>query len=154
LSPRLFLLRCIEPGLTLLPGYMVSDAARVMLLSIAGQESNWEKRAQVNGPAKGYWQFEPAGVEAVLKQTATIAYGLLETSNVPVTDAFAAIQYNDPLACAFARLLLWFDSSPLPAIGSASEAFEYYVGCWKPGKPDKTRWGPAYSTACSTVASK
>ena len=150
MSPRLFLLRAVEPGLALLPGYMISDSARVMLMAIAGQESNWANRAQVGGPARGYWQFEQAAVEAVLSQTSSLAQAVLDTCNIPITDAMTAIQYNDPLACAFARLLLWFDPAPLPMIGNVTAGFDYYQRCWRPGKPDAARWRTIYPTAAST----
>ena len=155
MSPRNFLLRVVEPGLSLLPGYMVADQARVALMAIAGQESNWAARTQGNdGPARGYWQFEPAGVAGVATHPNTIGLlaATLSTLDLAGTSAYAAIQYNDPLACVIARLLLWSDPEPLPAVGDASTCFDYYVRNWKPGKPDETRWGAAYATACATVA--
>lgn len=153
MSPRLFLQRVVEPGLALLPGYMVSAQARVALMAIAGQESNWAARAQTNGPARGYWQFEPAGADAVLKTQALLALAVLATLDIPASQVMPAIQYNDAVACVFARLLLWGDPAALPAIGDASGCWGYYTRNWRPGKPDETRWGPAYSMACSTVAS-
>jgi hypothetical protein len=155
MSPHLFLLRAIEPGLSLLPSYMTSDAARVMLMAIAIQESNIAARAQIGrGPARGYWQFEPAGVEAVLKQTPALAQAVLSTCDIPLTDASSAVQYNDPVACAFARLILWFETSPLPAIGDTSGSWHYYCRCWRPGKPDENRWPMAHATAVNTVAAE
>jgi hypothetical protein len=158
LSPRLFLLRCIEPGLSLLPGYMVCDQSRVQLMSIAGVETNWAARAQKveDGPppALGYWQFQADGVAGVLEAQRSLMTAVCATLDIPPTSIWSAIQYNDPLACVVARLLLWSDREALPAIGDANGGFDYYVRNWRPGKPDKTRWGPAYSTACSTVASK
>ena len=32
-----------------------------MLVTIAGQESAWTHRRQINGPARGFWQFERGG---------------------------------------------------------------------------------------------
>ena len=157
MSPRLFLLRVVEPGLQLLPGYMVSDAARVMLMAIAGQETNWSARIQANdGPARGYWQFEPGGVAAVLNdpRAAPIVATAAATMDLAGFPAYTVIQYNDQMACVFARLLLWSDAAPLPAIGDANGSWNYYSRCWRPGKPDDTRWGPAYSMACSTVSAK
>ena len=151
MSPRNFLLRCVEPGLALLPAYMTSDMARVLLMAIAGQESGWSARAQVGGPALGYWQFEQAGVDGVMSVTASLAAAVLSTLDLLRPNAYAALEYNDPLACAFARLLLWSDAAPLPAIGDAAGGWDYYVRNWRPGKPDQTRWGPAYATAVQTV---
>jgi hypothetical protein len=152
MSPKLFLLRAVEPGLSLLPGYMVSDTARVLLMAIAGQESNWEARAQSNdGPALGYWQFQIEAVNQVISAQFPLASAVLTTLNVKVVEAHAALQYNDPLACAFARLLLWDDPAPLPAIGSELALWTYYLRVWKPGKPDITRWSGAYAAAISTL---
>jgi len=151
MSPRLFLSRCVEPGLLLLPGYMVSDAARVMLLAIAGQECNLQHRAQLGGSARGYWQFEQGGVDAVLRVLPVLAQMVLDTLDIASGEALLAIKFNDPLACAFARLLLWADPAPLPAVGNELAAWTYYLRNWKPGKPDITRWGTAYATAVSTV---
>ena len=156
MSPRNFFLRVVEPGLALLPGYMVNDQARVALMAIAGQESNWTARTQGNdGPARGYWQFEPAGVAGVATHPSTMGLlaSVLSTLDLAGTSPYAAIQFNDPLACVIARLLLWSDPEALPAIEDHDGCWDYYVRNWKPGKPDETRWGAAYATACNTVAS-
>lgn len=154
MSPRLFLLRVVEPGLSLLPGYMVSDQARVALMAIAGQETNWAARTQIGGPARGYWQFEPNGVNAVSAHPKTIGLvaSVLSTLDLIGAPIYTVIQYNDPLACVMARLLLWADPDALPSTEDADGCFEYYVRNWKPGKPDDSRWGDIYATACSTVA--
>lgn len=155
MSPLNFLLRVVEPGLSLLPGYMVSDQARIALMAIAGQESGWSARAQGNdGPARGYWQFEPAGVAAVAAHPNTMGLlaSVLSTLDLVGPSPYSVIQYNDPLACVIARLLLWSDPEALPAIDDADGCWGYYVRNWKPGKPDDTRWSAAYATACSTVA--
>ncbi len=38
----------------------------------------------------------------------------------------------------FARLLLWTDAKPLPAIGDEQGAWDYYLRNWRPGKPTRT----------------
>jgi len=152
-SPRLFLLRVIEPGLALLPTYMVCNQARVLLMTIAGQESNWAARQQESGPALGYWQFEREGVNAVVLGQSVHVQAALATMDLDVAQIMAAIQYNDPIACVIARLLLWSDPAPLPAIGNSDDGWRYYTRLWRPGRPDGTRWPPAYAMAVSTVAS-
>ena len=47
----------LDPAAKLLPG-MDSAKARVMLLAIGLQESRFEHRRQIGGPARGFWQFE------------------------------------------------------------------------------------------------
>ena len=151
MSPRNFLVRAIEPGLALVPGYMVSDAARVLLMAIAGQESNLSARAQVDGSALGYWQFEHIGVAGVMSGAPWVIASVCETLDVATTSVWAALQWNDALACVVARLCLWLDVAPLPVIGDASGAWDYYVRNWRPGKPAPDRWGASYATAVAAV---
>src|SRR5688572_796908 len=72
----------LPAAFSLLPPKMESDAAKVMLLAIAFQESGCRYRYQlVGGPARGFWQFEQAGgVLGVLthKKSKDIAYDVLE----------------------------------------------------------------------------
>src|SRR5262249_22147474 len=53
---------------------------------------------------------------------------------------FEALAWNDSLACTMARLLLWKDPQPLPAITDAEGRYQYYLRNWRPGAPDRTRW--------------
>lgn len=58
----------VVPGLELLPAKMDTPKARVMMLAIGMQESRFEHRKQIGGPARGFFQFEEAGgVRGVLK---------------------------------------------------------------------------------------
>ena len=123
-------------------------------MAIAIQETNIAARAQIGGPARGYWQFESAGVEAVLKQTPSLAQAVLDTCDIPLTSAAAAIEYNDPVACAFARLMLWSDPAPLPPVANVAGCYDYYLKNWRPGKPDESRWPAAFETAISTVSAE
>ena len=152
MSPRNFLVRAIEPGLALVPGYMVSDAARVLLMAIAGQESGLSARAQVDGSALGYWQFEQSGLADVRMRAPSVMESVCSTLDIPdSTGIWAALQWNDALACVVARLCLWLDPAPLPVIGDASGAWDYYVRNWRPGKPGTDRWASAYTTAVAAV---
>ena len=44
-----------------LPDRMLSDEAVTMMLAIGYQESRFEHRRQIRGPARGFWQFEHGG---------------------------------------------------------------------------------------------
>jgi len=152
MTPLLFLERCVEPGLALLPGYMTRDEARVMLVAIAGQETNWAARKQLGqGTALSYLQFERIGVAEVMQKLPHLARQGLDTNDIPVASAFAALQYHDPVACAFGRLLLWSDPDPLPAIGEQDAAWEYYLRLWKPGKRRPADWPGNYQKAVGVV---
>ena len=159
----LFLARILDPGLafleaTLRPGDgagIVTPQLRILLLAIAGQESGWTDRLQnddEDGPAKGWWQFERGGgVRGVLNHphTALRADRVLVALEIPSGEDLVhqAIAWNDNLAVAFARLLLWADPQPLPEIGERDAAWGCYLTNWKPGLPGPDRWPANYEAA-------
>ena len=68
-----------------------------------------------------------------------------------------ALVYNDSLAFAVARLLLWTDPAALPAVGDADAALAYYARNWRPqwwerGMPEPGRWAGSYAEAMDAVA--
>lgn len=143
----------IEPGLWLLPGQMSSDRARILLLAIGLQESRFEHRRQIRGPARGFWQFEKGGVAGIRRHPAS-RYWLYHTCHalgVPFTSSaiHRALETNDRLACVCARLLLFTDPRPLPSTESSS--WLYYKRNWRPGKPHPETWGKFYSAAHDAV---
>ena len=149
----------LNPGLAQLPLAMDSPAARVMLLTIGQQESKFQARAQVlngggKGPARGFWQFERGGgVKGVMQHHTTTghAHRLCADQGGVEWDAAAIwerLETDDLLACGFARLLLYSDPKPLPAIGDADAAWELYaVRTWRPGKPHRDTWNGYYDKA-------
>lgn len=153
----------INPALKLLPVKMDSDAARVMLLSIGLQESRFEYRVQktrdpyIPGPAKGYWQFERGGgVYGVMSHPATtdLARQVCEDRGVMFDSPLihARLEFDDVLAAAFARLLLWTDRAPLPKVdASHDEAWNSYVRNWRPGKPHRETWDAFHTQARAQV---
>ena len=148
--------QAIEPAYALLPARMRSPAATLMLLAIGLQESRFEHRRQIGGPARGFWQFERGGgVAGVLRFD-----GTLHTSRAvcaargvrPVAaDVYAALEHDDVLAAAFARLLLWTDPAPLPKLGDEAGAWAYYLRNWRPGKPHPQTWPEMYQNALNFV---
>lgn len=139
----------IEPAYFLLPGDMASNEATVMLLAIGLQESRFKHRRQINGPARGFWQFEIAGVRGVMEHHATrgVAAQVLSALEYgdDVEQIHGALEHNDVLAAAFARLLLWTHPRPLPVSGT--EAWDYYLETWRPGRPRPASWDTAWSSA-------
>ncbi len=153
----------IPAAMGLLPAHMDSPAARAMLLAIGLQESRFEHRRQIGGPARGFWQFERGGgirgvrgyvflspaTKALAKATlADLGYG-----DATEEDRFAAVEHNDVLACLFARMLLWTHPEPLPATGEWVFAWDYYLATWRPGKPHKDTWKTCYEKAWLLVTS-
>lgn len=156
--------KAINPAFELLPAKMDTDAARVMLLAIGLQESRFEYRFQkvhgdpyARGPAKGFWQFERGGgVIGVCthRHTKELAEAVCKARGVPVDSPLihARLEFDDVLAAAFARLLLWADSKPLPGVDADHEtAWDCYIRSWRPGKPHRHTWDAFHTQARAQV---
>jgi hypothetical protein len=161
MTPALLLRLVVDPTLAYLAGAGVKsdDRARVMLLSIAGQESGLRYRAQVGGPARGLWQFEKGGgVRGVLNHTLTSPLAKLACGDLlfPPTETAVhpALEQNDALACVFARLLLLSDPRALPQVSEPDVGWAYYLRTWRPGKPHPNTWAGHWREALEAVASQ
>jgi hypothetical protein len=154
----------ITPAMQLLPGAMDTPEARVMLLAIGLQESRLTARRQLvgnpprpTGPAAGLWQFERGGgVRGVLEHQAS-RYWMHrvchERGVKPVAaEVWQAMQVDDILAAAAARLLLFTDPRRLPALGDEAAAWQCYIRTWRPGKPHRSTWPALYAVAMGEVA--
>lgn len=163
MTPDAFRARIVEPTLQYMaasPGIAipVTDAARVLVMTIAGQESRWTHRRQIGGPARGYWQFERGGgVVGVLTHPATQlkARAICGTLDIPsdYDTVYEALAWNDTLACTFARLLLWSDPVALPIVGDKDGGWEYYLRTWRPGMPHPETWADLYDQSLATIRS-
>jgi len=152
MTPSLLNAIAITPALALLPARMDTRQARVFLLAIAMQESDSLRyRRQVGGPARGFWQAEEhGGYAGVLRHRATSIYAVMVCDELvysPPTPAtvYAAVEHNDVLAAAFARLLLWTLPQRLP--GDAEAAWSQYLEAWRPGKPHHETWATHWAQA-------
>lgn len=146
----------IAPALALLPARMTSPAAEVMLLAIGLQESGLIHRRQIGGPARGLFQFEQGGgVRGVLLHSLSRQHALAvcEARGVAPSAAavYAALEHDDILAAAFARLLLWSDPAPLPEVGEVGASWDLYLRTWRPGKPHRHSWDRIYARAMEEV---
>lgn len=153
--------RAIDEALALLPARMDSPEARVMLVVIGLQESRFTSRRQLIerggelvpvGPAKGFWQFERmGGCHGVVHHAASrywmhsvcVARGVAFNA----TALWNAIERDDVLAAAAARLLLFTDPRRLPDLGNAREAWNLYIRTWRPGQPHRQTWDALYEEA-------
>jgi hypothetical protein len=149
----------IDEALALLPAAMDSPQARVMLIAIGLQESRFAHRRQLvgnpprpTGPARGYWQFERGGgCTGVLTHPAS-RYWMHQVCGQrgckPTPSAlWAAIEQDDVLAAAAARLLLFTDPKRLPSVGDEAGAWALYLRVWRPGKPHRSTWSALYAQA-------
>lgn len=146
----------INQALAMLPSKMTTRAALVQLLAIGAQESqDYQYRRQMgNGPARGFWQFEEnGGVNGVIKHPSkyvrTLAGDICAQRHVSFDKhaVWEAMELDDVLAAAFARLNLWGDPQPLPAIGDHASAWHLYLRVWRPGKPHPDKWLARYQAA-------
>lgn len=146
----------IVPAMKLLPEKMNSDKSNIMLLAIGLQESRLVHRKQIGGPAKGLWQFEKGGgVKGVMTHStsAGLAKTILEKRRheISIAAAYDALEHDDILACAFARLLLWTDPFPLPELGQDRRAWNLYLRVWRPGKPHEATWADLYRQSLESL---
>lgn len=158
MKPADFLRDIVDPSLlrlTAWTGLVSDDRARVLVMAIAGQETFWQHRLQVPvAYARSYWQFERgggvAGLFGVVPDKLRQVCGALDIPYDPDT-VFAAMAYNDTLACCMARLLLWTDPRPLPAVGQIEAGWNYYIANWRPGLPHRGTWDARYETSLAAM---
>lgn len=147
----------LPAAMSLLPPKMDNKGARAQLLAHGLQESRFEHRFQIGGPAHGFWQSEYGGGAwtGVLQHKATreIARGMLYTMayDEPDMGDYKGIAHNDVLACAFARLLIYTHPKRLPQQGEHQYGWEYYLDTWRPGKPHRKTWDAFFDQAWSLV---
>lgn len=143
----------IRPTLDLFPPVFQSQEAEAMLLAIGGQESNWEHRKQIRGPAKGFYMFEENGVIGVQnhERTQKHAGDFTAKFNYKQNEVHGALEHNDFLSTVFARLLLWTLPYSLPKSGEKEKAWKQYTESWRPGKPHRDRWDKNWDLAWETV---
>ena len=137
------------PALAII-GVKDSPQAQVQTLAMGLQESRFEHRVQINGPARGFWQFETAGVTGVLRHEASRDAAREVLARLAYADTspqkiHAALEHNDVLAACFARLLLWTDARPLPT--TATDGWAQYLATWRPGKPHPNTWALFFEAA-------
>ena len=166
--------RALNPALEILPPSLDTKEARVLLLTIGDQESNYEHRRQLvgkpprpTGPAKSFWQGERGGgmVQGVRthKHTKKLAEVVYADRGVPAENQaiWDTIEHDDVLAAALARLLLYSDPFVLPKLGDEEAAWQYYLRTWRPGAytngtPEqradlRSKWGRKYQKALKYV---
>lgn len=159
MTPRFFIDFALAPTLSLLPAKMDTQAGRAMIVAICLQESHLTNRRQLNGPARGYAQFEAGDVRGVLAHPASgpiiqaVLASLDYDPNADVASCYSAIGDNDILAVAFARLLLYTLPQRLPSRYQVDAAWEQYLSAWRPGRPHRESWDAFYASAWTEVTS-
>ena len=166
----------VNKALYLLPHQMHTPEARVCMYAICGQESDFQHRRQIIkkggqlvplGPAKGLFQFERGGgCKGVVEHQASRywMHHVCQARGVAFnpTAIWNAIETDDVLAAAAARLLLFTDPKRLPAVNDESGAWLLYLRTWRPGAwsrgtPEQRRelrakWAQYHAMARAEVA--
>lgn len=159
MTPDFVLREIIKPGAAFYESVVgtspaFTPQATVLMLAISGQEGSFKDRRQIGGPARSLWQFESGGgVKGVLGHATAgpWARGICNALGIP-SDAptvFEAMAWNDHLAVAMARLLLWTDAAPMPS--DQAGGWNYYLRLWRPGKPGPDRWPTNFHAASAAV---
>lgn len=161
MTPQRLLKTAVIPALSELESAGITDTfeARRFLLAIALQESGLRHRRQVvggteSGPAASYWQFERGGgCRGVLSHKASSQHmrRICTDYNIDPTEQslWEAMRYQDIVAAAAARLLIYTLPPPLPA--TAEQGWRQYIEAWRPGKPHPSTWAGHWQTADKTA---
>ena len=165
MTPQRLLNTGIVPALEELSTLGIPDSvsARRFLLTIAMQETNLEHRRQVvkggaeEGPAASFWQFEQGGgCRGVVEHGSTCARmaKVCAAFNVQNTarGLWEAMRYNDVVAAAAARLLVYTLPSKLPE--TAARGWAQYLSAWRPGKPHPDTWAAHWAAATVATGAK
>lgn len=157
-TPRTLLDEVIDPELAQMPLSLRANAARIVLVAIALQETSLATRVQAGGPAHSFWQFEKGGIHAVMTHPAVSAAAddACERHGVPfeVEPVYQALSHDDGLGAAFARLLVRADPFALPF--TEGDAWDLYLRAWRPGQKgreafDRKRWTRSFRLAEEAV---
>lgn len=148
----------IDAGLALLPLYMWTLPAKVLLYATSRQENPQRLAQQVGGPAVGDYQFERGGgVKGVMVHPSVEVFTRSVCAARKVTfnegAIYQALKTDAILAAALARLLYYTDPKALPAVGDELAAWQLYLRTWRPGayerQPEELRakWKKNYADA-------
>ncbi len=126
IDPRQLRERVIRPALDAIG--LGGEAAEILLLGTAIQESGLVFLAQLGGPALGLWQMEPATHEDCWANFITGRDALHARinnllTNQPVLDQLVT---NLAYACAMARIKYYRDPAPIPAADDAAGMAAFY----------------------------
>lgn len=107
-----------------------SLAARQLLLGTAAHESGGFRHVtqQSGGPGRSLWQIEPATANDVITRVGgRLGVGAaLNTFAWPQVGWIEQCTWNQPLACALARLKYWLVPERLPADGDIAGLARYW----------------------------
>jgi len=171
MEPKRFFRTIVQPTLAMMEAHPairipVTPKGNVLVMTCAGQESLWKSRRQIrigqyhpqSVGARSYWQMEstwggPVAINDVIQDTPRQLFAICEDLEIPTDELslYEACAWNDTLACALARLLLWSDPAPLPEVGDKQGSWDYYRRNWKPGVPHPSTWSARYDASLAAM---
>lgn len=162
MNPQTLIRTAIIPAFEDLASLKIPDTfeARRQVLAIAFQETRLLHRRQVtasgheNGPAMSFWQFEKTGGCAEVFHNSSTRERMRRICTAYEVDDNAAalwhaMQYQDIVAAAAARLLLFTLPAKLPT--TEEEGWKQYIAAWRPGKPHPQVWAKNWLAAETAV---
>lgn len=151
----------IRAALAYLPERMCTKNAIALLIATGMQESRFVYTRQINGPARGYWQFESGGgLIGIMSHVSSKDHlkNVTKRFDLPWdrTTLFKRIEEDRLFAAICARLLYFTDRMEIPAATyeNEQEAWVYYIRNWRPGKPRRSSWHRFWRMACDVVNGK
>lgn len=134
----------IVPAFEHLPSEMDSPEARLIVLATGVQETQYQTRQQVDGPARGLFQAQYNFILDLMHNPASgnHVWNLCGVMGITYGShaMFDALLRDDPFAACMCRLGFWCDPRPLPDVGDVLGAWGAYERVQRPGKPSYTRW--------------
>lgn len=85
-------------------------------------------------------------------QTRDLAVAVCDARQVPpiAERVYSALEHDDVLAAALARLLLWSDPASLPSLGDEAGAWACYQRHWAVDEVARRDWPAHYQRALAT----
>jgi hypothetical protein len=156
MTPDEFYEAVIVPGMAKVakfaPQLPDNRSVRVMLMAVAGLESDWSNR-----DGGGLFKIDLGCVNGllahadteVLLDAALDEFGIIDKTPQHLFDLLGNDQ-GDILCLAMARLVLWSDPDPFPAYDDQASMFAYYQSHWF-GLGAATRWPDVYGQSLAAV---
>ena len=108
---------------------LYSPASLNLVAGIGMVESGYRTRKQIDGPALGYWQMEPATEHDCwvnFLDYRPLLAGLVRKVALPSIPQSYLLLTNDPYAAAMCRIRLYRSSDPLPDATDAEALCRYW----------------------------
>jgi len=163
MTPEEFYTKVLKSGLDKVarfaPQLPRNRGVEVLMMSIAGTESNWTDRVQIpSGAAHGLFQMQLNTIEEIMANPASKAlfelgmddFGINNRTAEHLFGIIATIQ-GDHMAVFLARLDLWCNPHPIPFADEEELLFAYYRDTWRPAHADRHRFALRYAQALPVV---